>query len=58
MSDEEIGKWVVDTCLLYGAGITTALRVALIFVESLQEDRAWPSIESETPSGLNPVEAT
>lgn len=39
MDDREaIGRWVVDTCLLFGAEMRTALLVGAAFVEQLDLD--------------------
>ncbi len=32
----ELGTWVVSTCLLFGAELSTAYKVAAIFVEGLE----------------------
>ena len=36
--EREIHHWVMDTCLLFGTDLSTALRVALVFVEGLREE--------------------
>lgn len=37
-TDEQLAKWVVDTCLLFGTTVATAHRVAAIFVEALANE--------------------
>lgn len=39
-SDAQIAQWVVDTCTLFGTSALTAHKVAVLFVERLEIDRA------------------
>jgi hypothetical protein len=38
-SDEEISQWVVTTCRLFGASVSTSYSVAGMFLESLNNER-------------------
>lgn len=49
-SYEQIGRWVVDTCRLFGTSIATAHKVAGAFIEQLEIDRASPPTKRD---GLN-----
>jgi hypothetical protein len=37
--EEEIAKWVVQSCLLFEASIPTAYNVAAVFVKGLQDEQ-------------------
>ncbi|HEU4731733.1 MAG TPA: hypothetical protein VFT22_27745 [Kofleriaceae bacterium] len=34
----EIADWIVETCLTFGASVTTAYRVAALFLEALENE--------------------
>jgi hypothetical protein len=34
----EIADWIVDTCITFGASVTTAYRVAALFIEAVMGD--------------------
>lgn len=38
-SEKEMAEWVVKTCLLFGASIKTAYKVAGLFVEGIVIER-------------------
>lgn len=39
MTDQELGEWIVQTCLIFGAEVTTAYQVAAVFLRGLQHER-------------------
>ncbi len=51
MNDEELGEWIVSTCLVWGAEAATAHQVAAIFLRGLGQsgDRSCPSPGPESP---------
>lgn len=43
MSLEEVGQWLVETCLMFGTQVSTAHQVAATFVKGLEaEGREYP----------------
>ena len=46
MSERDLAAWIVQTCLLFGASVPTAHKVAAMFVEGLRSD----GFESATPT--------
>ena len=38
-TDREIGEWVIQTCLLFGASLHTAYMVAGIFLKGLSDEK-------------------
>ena len=34
----EIADWIVETCLTFGTSVTTAFKVAALFIEALEND--------------------
>lgn len=39
MTDRDIALWIVETCVAFGAAVSTAFKVAGLFVEQLERDR-------------------
>lgn len=37
-SRKDLADWVIATCLLFGAEVETALKVALVFLQGLQNE--------------------
>lgn len=37
-TDRQLAEWVVQTCLMFGASVVTAYRVAALFIEALEND--------------------
>lgn len=39
MSLEEVARWVVDICLMFGASVSTAHQVAATFIKGLEKSK-------------------